>query len=499
MTIVDRSGVAGDRTMGSRGDDLRARNRDDLRARSRVGNKAGDGTRLTATIVHELDVARARTRAVLAPLDDDALRRQHSPLMSPLIWDLAHIGNYEDQWLVRALGGVGVGVEHDDIYDAFRHPRRDRPALPMLGPDAAARYLDAVRERALDLLASTSFGSDDANPLTTNGSVYGMVIQHEHQHVETMLATLQLMAAPGYRPILPTHGWSAAPRGVSPGTCAAEVLVPAGPFVLGTDDEPWAYDNERGAHGVDLPDFFIDTTPVTNGAYLEFVEAGGYHDPRWWTPDGWAWRQEADLRHPQFWGGIDDGGTPQRPRAGRSAAPVTRNRFGFIEDLPLDQPVQHVCWYEADAYARWTGKRLPTEAEWEKAASWDPVTSTKRRFPWGDDPPEARHANLVLDGRHTFGPAPVHSFPDGASPYGCQQMVGDVWEWTASDFVPWPGFRAFPYREYSEVFWGNEYKVLKGGSWAVHPSAIRTTFRNWDYPIRRQIFAGFRCARDARV
>jgi len=168
-------------------------------------------------------------------------------------------------------------------------------------------------------------------------------------------------------------------------------------------------------------------------------------------------------------------------------------RFGWREDLPLDEPVQHVSWHEADAYARWAGKRLPTEAEWEKAASWAP-DGTKRPFPWGDDEPTPERANL---GQRHFRPAPTGAYPLGASAYGAHHLLGDVWEWTASDFEPYPGFVSFPYREYSEVFFGPGYKVLRGGSWATHPLAVRSTFRNWDFPIRRQIFSGFRCARDA--
>jgi iron(II)-dependent oxidoreductase len=246
---------------------------------------------------------------------------------------------------------------------------------------------------------------------------------------------------------------------------------------MGTDDDPWALDNERPAHVVDVDPFFIDTYPVTNGDYAEFVAAGGYAEPRWWTAAGWKWRGAAGLARPQFW---DGGGG--------------RNRFGWVEALEAStarEPVQHVCWYEADAYARWAGKRLPTEAEWEKAASWGP-DGRKRRWPWGDAPPTPAHANL---GQSHFGPAPVGSYPAGASAWGVQQMVGDVWEWTASDFSAHPGFGSFPYREYSEVFFGPDYKVLRGGSWATDPVAMRSTFRNWDYPIRRQIFAGFRCAR----
>jgi iron(II)-dependent oxidoreductase len=387
--------------------------------------------------------------------------------MSPLIWDLAHIGNYEELWLLRqAAGAPAVDASLDDIYDAFRHPRPNRPSLPLLGPADARRYIAEVRGRVLDTLE----GIELEGPLLDRGFVYGMVVQHEQQHDETMVATLQLMDGPGYRPLAPP-----APPG-SP--VAAEVTVAAGPFVMGTDDEAWAYDNERPAHVVDLPGFRIDAAPVTNGAYAGFVADGGYDEPRWWTEDGWAWRTKADLRAPEFWRA--EGG-------GR----WSRLRFGWREDLPLDEPVQHVCWFEADAYARWAGKRLPTEAEWEKAASWGP-DGTKRRWPWGDAAPEGR-ANL---GQSHFRPAPVGAYRGGVSAYGCHQMIGDVWEWTSSDFEPYPGFATFPYREYSEVFFGSGYKVLRGGSWATSAQAVRPTFRNWDHAIRRQIFAGFRCARD---
>ena len=395
--------------------------------------------------------------------------------MSPLVWDLAHIGNYEELWLLReAAGASAVDASLDDMYDAFRHPRPNRPALPLLGPAEARRYIAEVRGRVIDSLGKVDLDghSSGCSPLLTGGFVYGMVVQHEHQHDETMLATLQLMTAPGYRPLAPS------PPSGSP--VPDEVHVPAGPFVIGTDDEAWAYDNERPAHVVDLPAFRIDAAPVTNGAYAGFVADGGYDERRWWTDEGWAWRQKAGLQAPEFWMAEDDGGW-------------WRNRFGWREDLPLDEPVQHVCWFEADAFARWAGKRLPTEAEWEKAASWGPG-GNKSSWPWGDAEPTGSHANL--DGRH-FRPAPVGAYPDAVSRYGCHQMIGDVWEWTSSDFEPYPGFVTFPYREYSEVFFGSGYKVLRGGSWATSAMAVRTTFRNWDHAIRRQIFSGFRCARDA--
>jgi iron(II)-dependent oxidoreductase len=420
-------------------------------------------------VAEDLEAVRRRSLDLLDPLDDDGLLRQHSPLMSPLVWDLAHVGNYEEQWLLREVAGAApIDGALDDIYDAFRHPRPNRPSLPLLGPADARRYIAEVRGRVVDTLERVELDGD--RPLLAGGFVYGMVVQHEHQHDETMLATLQLMGEPGYRPLAPAapHGWPV----------AGEVDVPAGPFVMGTDDEAWAYDNERPAHVVDLPAFRIDAAPVTNWQYIEFLADGGYDQRRWWTDEGWSWRQKADLSAPEFW---------------RADEPWSRLRFGWREDVPLDEPVQHVCWYEADAYARWAGKRLPTEAEWEKAASWS-AEGAKSRWPWGAGEPTAERANL---GGALYRPAPVGAYPAGVSGYGCHQMIGDVWEWTSSDFEPYPGFSSFPYREYSEVFFGPGYKVLRGGSWAASPLAVRTTFRNWDYPIRRQIFAGFRCAVDA--
>src|SRR5262249_43138778 len=260
-----------------------------------------------------------------------------------------------------------------------------------------------------------------------------------------------------------------------------EVLIPGGPFTMGTSTEPWALDNERPAHTVHVPAFYLDTTPVTNAAYQEFIADGGYDDPRWWSEAGGGHPQRARGTPPPYWRG---GG------GGRGLSPVR----GAAPGVARGGPVVHVSWYEAQASAAWAGRRLPTEAEWEKAARFDPVAGRSRRYPWGDADPTETRANI---GQRYLRPAPAGSYPDGAAPCGARQLIGDVWEWTASGFLPYPGFAAWPYREYSEVFFGDEYKVLRGASFAVGPVACRGTFRNWDYPIRRQIFAGFRTARDA--
>lgn len=436
-------------------------------------------TDLREVIAADLGRARARTQLLTDPLEDADLVRQHSALMSPLVWDLAHIGNQEELWLLRELTGHDpiLAPQIDELYDAFRHARKDRPALPLLDPAQSRRYVREVRARALDVLDVVAL--DERNPLTRDGFVFAMVAQHEQQHAETMCATHQLRDG---APVL------AAPR--PPAACgpalAPEVFVPAGAFEMGTDLDPRALDNERPAHQVHVEAFYLDSAPVTNAAYAEFLADHGYRDPRWWDPAGWAHLRETGWDAPEFWSGDGAGGWVVR-------------RFGTVAPIVGDEPVQHVCWFEADAYARWAGRRLPTEAEWEKAARWHPATGRSRRYPWGDHDPTPVLANL--SGRH-LGPAPVGAYPDGASPVGAHQLIGDVWEWTSSDFTPYPGFRAFPYPEYSQVFFPapgrrSEYKVLRGGSWAVDPVACRGTFRNWDYPIRRQIFAGFRTARSS--
>ncbi|MEU1075741.1 MULTISPECIES: ergothioneine biosynthesis protein EgtB [unclassified Streptomyces] len=437
-----------------------------------TGADATDPEALRRRALTALTAARARTATLTSCVDDHDLTAQHSPLMSPLVWDLAHIGNQEEQWLLRAVAGRdAMRPEIDSLYDAFEHPRAARPSLPLLSPAEARRYAAEVRGRALDVLESTPL--EGGPRLVDAGFAFGMVAQHEQQHDETMLITHQLRRGPAALS-------APEPPGGSTADLPEEVLVPGGPFTMGTSAEPWALDNERPAHHRIVPAFHLDTTPVTCGAYLRFIEDGGYTDERWWEPKGWAMVRRHGLTAPLFWH--------------REGGQWLRRRFGVTEPVPQDEPVLHVSWYEADAYARWAGRRLPTEEEWEKAARYDPASGRSRRYPWGDADPTSDHANL---GQRHLRPAPAGAYPAGASPLGVRQLIGDVWEWTSSDFMPYPGFVAFPYREYSEVFFGPDHKVLRGGSFAVDQVACRGTFRNWDLPVRRQIFAGFRTARDA--
>ena len=412
------------------------------------------------------DRAREHTLRLVASISDEDLEAVHSTLMSPLVWDLGHIAAYEDLWLVHRAGGESMlRPDLGDVYDAFETPRADRGDLPFLRRAEALAYLEQVRARVRDLAHERGIG---------DGTLHELVLRHEQQHNETMhqaigLARLEA-ARPASRAVIPP-----APGGH---TGLELVDVPGGPCELGAEAHGFAYDNERPRHGIEVPAFRIGRTPITNATFLQFAEGGGYERREWWSDEGWSWKEDYDISRPLQW----------------TADGREWTLAGGLAPLDPDRPVVHVSWFEADAFARAYGVRLPTEVEWEKAAAWDEATGTSRRHPWGDEPAGSEHANL---GQLGCGPAPAGAYPAGASPCGCLGMIGDVWEWTASAFTGYEGFVAHPYREYSEVFFGGDYRVLRGGSWATHARVATPTFRNWDHPIRRQIFAGFRVACDA--
>jgi iron(II)-dependent oxidoreductase len=359
-------------------------------------------------ILDAMDEVRRRTFELVAHLPAADLERQLDPIMSPLVWDLAHIAAYEDLWLVHRFGGEPL--LRPDLaarYDAFETPRTVRGEIELLDSVGARAYLGDVRERVIR---------------TTNGRgpdpvLHEMVLRHELQHTETMRQAMELggllpAGEPALRAVTGDDGW---------------ITVPAGPFRMGATDGTFAYDNERPAHDVEVPAFRIARRPITNGTWMRFSEGGGYERREWWSDEGWAWKEDYDITH----------------------------HAGVAAGHP-DAPACHVSWFEADAFARACGARLPTEAEWEKAATW--------------------------------------TRDDGGPRGHLLEAVGQVWEWTASPFGGYPGFRAHPYREYSEVFFGRDYRVLRGGSWATAPRVATPTFRNWDLPQRRQIFAGVRLA-----
>jgi iron(II)-dependent oxidoreductase len=364
-----------------------------------------------------MHTAREWMLGLVEGIGDDDLVRVHSPIMSPLVWDLGHIAAFEDLWIAHRHGGMPLlRPDLAELYDAFETPRAVRGEVEALGPAEARSYLEAVRERSGEVIARRGPG---------DGTVCEMVVRHELQHAETMLQTLAIAGLLGDREqaMLDTQPEDDATEGW--------LRLPAGPFAMGAPAEGFAYDNERPRHTVELPAFEVARRPVSNGTWMHFSEGGGYERREWWSDEGWAWKEEYDITH------------HPAVAAGRA-----------------DAPACHVSWFEADAFARAHDARLPSEAEWEKAATW---------------------------GRQTAGGNA------GATLAGMRR----VWEWTQSRFNGYPGFVARPYREYSEVFFGDGYRVLRGASWATHPRAASTTFRNWDLPQRRQIFAGVRLARDA--
>jgi iron(II)-dependent oxidoreductase len=414
---------------------------------------------LETAIADRLEATRRRTVALLEPLGPGDMARQASPLLSPPLWDLGHIAAYEELWLVRRLTGrPSLHRELEAVYDAFETPRTRRSSVPILDEPAARDYLERVRETALEVLHATDL-SDDAEPLTAAGAVYEMVAEHEAQHTETVLQALQILPAGGYRP--PVRRELPPPREPAGGW----VEIPEGVFTMGAEAHGFAYDCERPAHARRLPAFLVARDPVSTGDHLAFMADGGYGRRQLWTEEGWAWRVREEAEAPLYWERDGEGGWLQRT-------------FERVEPVEPDRVLCHVSAHEADAHARWAGGRLPTEAEWERAARG---TS-----------PDVALANLDQLG---FRPGVLGAYPSG--PSGCRGMLGDVWEWTSTAFDGYPGFRAFPYPEYAEVFFGPRYRVLRGGSWATQPIAARPTFRNWDLPERRQIFSGLRLARDA--
>jgi gamma-glutamyl hercynylcysteine S-oxide synthase len=360
----------------------------------------------SSTVEHALNaLARARhaTLALVAHIGDQDLARAHSPIMSPLVWDLGHIAAYEDLWLVHRGAGLELlrpGLA--ELYDAFETPRVKRGQIELLGPDDARRYLQEVRTRTVAVLERDGIG---------DGVIFEMVLRHELQHTETMrqammIAGLLPAGEPRLTPLTAAEGW---------------IEVPAGPFQMGAGENGFAYDNERPRHSALTGAFQIARRPVDKASWMRFSEGGGYERREWWSDEGWAWKEQYDITH-----------------------------HPSVASGHPEEPVCHVSWFEADAFATAHDARLPTEAEWEKAATWN------------------------------------QERPAG---------IGQVWEWCSSTFTGYPGFVAHPYREYSKVFFGADYRVLRGSSWATSERVATSTFRNWDLPLRRQIFAGLRLAR----
>lgn len=415
-------------------------------------------------LARELREARQRTLDLLADLNTEQLLGPRLDIVNPPLWEVGHVGWFQEFWVLRHLYGRSpLDSAADGLYNSMEVAHDTRWDIPLLSLEETIRYLQAVLDRVVEELAVRE-------PDESSVYFHRLALFHEDMHTEAFTYTRQTLGypAPGFSRT--TGGEAPADRKPVPGQ---DVVVPGETYLLGaTRDIPFVFDNEKWAHPVELEPFGMAPAPVTNGEFAAFVDDGGYGRAEFWSAEGWSWRRKEGADHPVYW---------MRDAAGS----WLRRHFDRWLPLAGDEPVIHVCWYEAEAYCRWAGRRLPTEAEWEAAASGG---QKKLLYPWGNQPPDARRG--ALDWR-TPGCVSVEAFPAGESASGLRHLIGNVWEWTSSGFLPYPGFERDPYKEYSEPWFG-DHKVLRGGCWATRSRMIRNTWRNFYRPHRRDVLAGFR-------
>jgi iron(II)-dependent oxidoreductase len=415
-------------------------------------------------VVVWLEDARRRTLALVDGWPAAARLGPKLAIVNPVLWEAGHVAWFEERWVLRHAAGRPALLDGaDGLYDSSAVPHDARWELPLPDWEATLRYLAEVQARSREVARAV----DPYFPR--------LAALHEDMHGEALAYTRQTLGLAA-----PEVG-ARAPEVAGP--WPGDALVPGGTFTMGRrGDEPFSFDNEREAHAVTVEPFAIARAPVTQEELAAFVDGGGYARRELWSEAGWRWRTAADAERPVHW--VREGGG------------WLRRDFDRLVALEPHRPALHVCWYEAEAYCRWAGRRLPTEVEWEAAASCAPgpdrsLADARRRYPWGDDAPDARRANL--DFRST-GCADVAGHPAGDSAVGCRQLLGNAWEWTSSDFLPYAGFEAGPYHDYSRPWFGT-HKVLRGGCFATTSRIARNAYRNFYEPHRRDVWAGFRtCA-----
>ena len=431
----------------------------------------------TADIAAMLDDARSATLAFVEGMDGDLLMGPKLATVNPMLWEIGHVAWFEEHFILKQLDGrAPVRPEADALYDSMRVAHDDRWDLPLPALAWTLGYGQEVRDAVLARLQG---------PLAseTDSYLYRLVTFHEDMHVEAFTYTRQTLGLP-----LPGLTLVRRARDRVGGPLPGDVAIPGGTFMLGAARHAsFVFDNEKWAHACESAPFAIARAPVTNSGFARFVEADGYSTRSYWSDEGWAWLQASGVTLPGYWEG--------------AAGDWRLRRFASVIDLPPHQPVQHVNWHEANAYCAFAGRRLPTELEWEIAATGQPTADgrslslVKRLQPWaspGEAHASARLGNLDGTGG---GPVDVAAHDAGDSAFGCRQMMGNVWEWTASTFAPYPDFSADAYKEYSEPWFDGTRKVLRGGCWATRSRLVTPVYRNFFPPDRRDIFAGFRtCA-----
>lgn len=424
-----------------------------------------------ATLAAWLIDARQRTLGLVEDLTDEQLLGPRLAIVNPLLWEIGHLAWFQEKWVLRHAGGrPPIRSDGDSLFDSSAVPHDTRWDLPLPTRAHTLRYMNQVQQQILDKLHGAPPTADE---------VYFILLSifHEDMHTEAFTYTRQTLA---YPPPTFHSDRDESAASSSPGPWPGDVIIPGGTYLLGAGpEEPFVFDNEKWAHPVELEAFAIARAPVTQSEFMAFVEEDGYRRREWWSEEGWSWREATNACHPVYW-------------QAQAAGQWLRRDFDRWVQLEPHRPVIQISWHEADAYCRWAARRLPTEAEWEAAASGGPTrVAAKTRFPWGDDPPTAQRANL--DG-FALGCRDVAELAAGDSGAGCRQLLGNVWEWTQSSFEPYPGFVADPYKEYSQPWFGT-HKVLRGGCWATRARLLRNTWRNFYRAHRSDVWAGFRtCA-----
>jgi gamma-glutamyl hercynylcysteine S-oxide synthase len=431
----------------------------------------------SAQLVDMMQDARARTLELLNGLSPEQLMGPRSPIVNPLRWEIGHVAYFYEWFILMEMYGEDsiLGNERArDLYDSIKVTHNARWDLPLLSFNDTLTYMQDVLDKLADRLPEGMASEQDS-------FIYQFAVFHEDMHNEAYLWARQTLGYPTPDLAVAADVSKERAAGAHPGY----VDVPGGTFRMGAEKSaPFYFDNEKWAHDVEVKPFSIAKAPVTNAEFAAFIADGGYDTKKWWTADGWAWRNSDDglgsPGHPVYW--VPDGLGKWMIR-----------RFDQIIPLPENEPVIHVTWFEADAYCKWAGVRLPTELEWEVAALGEPgndgnLAATKRRYPWGGNPPDPTRANL--DGRG-LGPVDVAALPGGDSAFGCRQMCGNVWEWTCDTFEEFPGFSHDTYKEYSTMLFGDT-KVLRGGAWTTRGRMIHGTYRNYFGPERWNVFSGFR-------
>ena len=428
-------------------------------------------------ICAEMTEACQRLIDLFHSLDNQQILGPKLAIVNPARWEVGHVAWFFELWILRNLyEGQPLIANADELYNSADVAHDTRWDLLLPTKEQTLAFVNQVRERSLSRLRSVEATERDAY-------FFRLGTYHADMHTEALTYTRQTLAYPA--PALRVPQAAPANREAEPGFVPHDVYVPGGAFMLGaTPDAAFVFDNEKWAHPVQVEPFRMSAAAVTYGEIRDFVDDGGYQRRELWSGEGWAWRVSAEAGCPAYWQKGQDGEWRLR-------------QYDQVVPLPAQRAIIHVNWHEANAYCVWAGRRLPTEAEWELAASAEPtpdgsgITKAKRLFPWGNDPPTPERANLDWG---AGGAIDARSLPAGDSAFGMRQMIGNVWEWTSTTFGPYPGFSRDPYKEYSEPWFG-DHMVLRGGCWSTRSRLIRNTWRNFYRPDRRDVMAGFRtCA-----